>query len=213
VVRIERLMESEGRLFLVMERLRGRDLRSVVKEREGLMLSEIEDVMRPLCSALHQVHEAGIIHRDVKATNVFLEGDDPWRVVLLDFGIAKVAGETSTTVGRLIPGTPGYMAPEQLLGRAVDPKTDVYALGVLTFYMLTGKLPFRHENPEMLSYLHLHARRPKPSSLRRDVPAVIDELVVCAMSRDPARRPASALAFFESLESAIARAQLLDTLS
>ena len=196
---------GDGRPFLVMERLEGIDLASSLTAQgrrspdAGLVLLE------PVCSALALAHEHGVIHRDVKASNVFLcaaAGDAPQRVVLLDFGIAKVFGATDLTISRQALGTPACMAPEQIRGGAIDARTDVYGIGVLTFHVLTGRMPFDDSSLTMSQYLHLHARRPRVSSAA-PVPARIDDVIARAMAVDPGDRFAGPLAFFAALRAAV----------
>jgi hypothetical protein len=199
---------ADGRPFCVMELLAGRSLASLLAERAPLDPAEALSLLAPVCAALHAAHGAGVVHRDVKASNVFVlaEGGAP-RVKLLDFGVAKVQEPEViglTTAGQRV-GTALAMAPEQILGEAVDARTDVYALGVLLYQMLTGRYPFSADDPAELERLHLEAGPPRASALA-PVPAALDAVVARALEKDPARRWPSALAMLEAARAAVAGA-------
>jgi serine/threonine-protein kinase len=198
-------LRDDGRPYLCMELLDGEDLAAVIGRRGPMSAPEALAILEPLCAALAAAHELGIVHRDVKASNVVVcraPAGQPGRIVLLDFGIAKLsdAFAVELTASHQMLGTPSSMAPEQVSGRATDARTDVYALGALAFFLLTARMPFEDASPTMTQYLHLHARRPRvsaaaPSSTR------IDDVVARAMAIEPAERfsdPLSMLAAFRA---------------
>jgi serine/threonine-protein kinase len=192
---------EDGRPYLVMEMLDGLDLgRSI--ERDGPREArEVLRILRGVASALDAAHGEGVIHRDVKASNVFLAGP---RVVLLDFGIAKLADGAPLTTARQVIGTPASMAPEQIRNEAVDARTDVYGLGVLAFHALTGRAPFHAPSTTIAQYLHLHARRPPVSGLV-NVPSALDDVIARAMAISPPDRYPTAGAFVAAFEGALRR--------
>jgi serine/threonine protein kinase len=195
----------DGRPFFVMELLEGSDLASYIRARRRLSPEETLQVLEPLCNALAAAHRKGIVHRDVKAANVFVaQRDGRRRIVLLDFGVAKLLAPSdgSVTTSKRLIGTPACMAPEQLTFGLVDARTDVYALGALTFHMLTGALPFSAQNETVTKHLQLHGDRPRPSALVRLGP-LVDAAVSRAMAIAPDDRFAGALEFFETLHRAI----------
>jgi eukaryotic-like serine/threonine-protein kinase len=198
-------LTEEGRPYLCMELLDGEDLARIVERSGPLSGMQALAILEPLCAALAAAHELGIIHRDVKASNVVVCGAEPEakaRVVLLDFGIAKLsdAFAVELTASHQSLGTPSCMAPEQVHGRSIDARTDVYGLGTLAFFMFTGQMPFADASLTMTQYLHLHARRPRVSAAA-PVPARIDDVVARAMAIEPAERfsdPLSMLAAFRA---------------
>jgi serine/threonine-protein kinase len=195
---------AAGRPYLCMELLDGEDLAALVRRAGPMSGPQALAVLDPVCAALAAAHELGVIHRDVKASNVMVcrGAGGARRVVLLDFGIAKLsdalAGELTASHQSL--GTPSCMAPEQVHGRAVDARCDVYGLGTLAYFLLTGHMPFEDPSLTMTQYLHLHARRPRVSAAA-PVPPRVDDVVARAMAIEPAERfsdPLSLLAAFRA---------------
>jgi hypothetical protein len=186
--------------YFVMELLDGTDLSDHIARRGRLSPDETVEILAPVCSALSAAHQKGIVHRDLKASNVFL---DHRRVVLLDFGVAKLLDGNGLRLTRshLIVGSPACMAPEQILDRPVDERTDVYGLGVLAYQMLTGALPFVHDQATCIRQMHL-VTPPPPVTRRAPVGPEIDRVVSRAMSKDPSARQPTALAFVRELETA-----------
>lgn len=195
---------GDGRAFVVMEYLSGHDLAARIEEQGALGVAGAVEILEPICNALAYAHGHGVIHRDVKASNVFLaEHDGRRRVVLLDFGLAKVIepGGLELTSSRSTLGTPSCMSPEQIRGDAVDARSDVYALGALCFHMLTGQLPFAGKTQSVMQYMHLHGQRPRPSSLAK-VGAAFDEVITRAMAPDRDARPAGPQEFLTAFKEA-----------
>jgi serine/threonine-protein kinase len=187
-----------GEPYLVMELLAGRSVEAALAERGRLAPDELERVLDPLCDALAAAHALGIVHRDVKPSNVFLAAGE--RVVLLDFGIAKLLDEEGITSARQIVGTPASMAPEQILGGRVDARTDVYGLGAFCHHVLTGRPPFSG-TPMMAMQNHLHVR-PPPASSRAPVPAEVDRVLERALAKAPEQRFADARSFLAAFRAA-----------
>lgn len=193
-----------NRPYIVMELLHGPNLERYIRQNGALRPRQILAILEQLCSALSIAHENGIIHRDLKASNVvFSHKDDTDRVVLLDFGIAKLleSGEPNLTASRVTIGSPVCMAPEQITGNSIDSRTDVYALGSLTFLMLTGELPFPGSSLDTMQQ-HLNAPRPRPSD-RMDVLPVYDDLTVKAMAKRPEDRYDSVTAFLNAFRYSV----------
>lgn len=197
----------DGRPFYVMELLDGTDLRSMLTTRGRFHPTEVVDILTPVCSALDAAHAQGIIHRDLKASNIHIEQRDNHQIVkLLDFGIAKLihpdAGDVGLTVAGARLGTSYTMAPEQIRGGTIDARTDVYALGVVLYHLVTGQYPFRGEQMTDIERQHLEAPVPRPSHSAPVTPGV-DAVVLRAMEKPPERRFPSAKAFMNALRDAV----------
>jgi serine/threonine-protein kinase len=193
---------QDGRPWLSMEWIEGGDLAAHVRARGSLPLAACLALLAPLVDALEHAHAIGLVHRDLKAENVMLRDGAP---ILVDFGIAhwrarEASGEGATS--HSLVGSPCSMAPEQILGGAVDARTDVYALGVLLFRLATGALPFRSQDPIELEEMHLHGEPPRASALA-PVPAALDALVRRCMAKDPADRPARAADVTDALRAIV----------
>lgn len=182
--------EHDGFLFIVMELLRGRDLGHVLAERGGpLPVERAVDVARQTAVALAAAHGRGVVHRDLKPGNLFVQPGDEMKIC--DFGIALTADASAalTTAGSVL-GTPLYMAPEQWRGTGVDARADLYSLGCILYEMLTGRAPFAAAG-SVYALLHQHVEDAPapPRELRPELPTYLDDLVLTLLAKDPAARP------------------------
>jgi non-specific serine/threonine protein kinase len=190
---------AEGELYLIMEWLDGEDLGTRLKAGR-LTLDESVSVARQVAVALAAAHEKGIVHRDVKPSNVFLVGGQADRVKLLDFGIARRAGMATLTATGILVGTPSYMAPEQARGTIdLNSRVDVYGLGALLFHCVTGRAPFAADTIDQVIARILTETAPRLRSVVPDVSAELDALVARMLSKDPLRRPADGRAVHTAL--------------
>ena len=201
---------ASGHPFLVMELLEGATLARSLELRGHLSPAEAIPILRQVARALDAAHAAGIVHRDLKPDNVFLCSEAGGGLVkLLDFGIAKLLGPGPaahrTRTGAPV-GTPLYMAPEQCRGEAVDPRTDIYALGVMAHVMLTGTLLFDGPSAVDIMFQHTRDEPAAMSTVRADLPPLLDEPVLRMLAKAPADRPASAGEAVGALAAAAARA-------
>ena len=179
----------DGNAFLTMPLIRGGTLRDILNR--GPMEPLVAwRYLREIGDGLQHAHDAGIVHRDLKPTNVLIHGDG--RAMLADFGLARGAGQPThlTTIGLAI-GTPGYMAPEQVMGHDVDKRADIYAMGVLTFEMLTGRLPFAGTNRMEVAYATVNSPIPSAVKLNANLPDELDQLLTRVLAKDPGQRPQS----------------------
>lgn len=187
--------------YLVMEWLEGNDLAKEMRARQQLPADEVMHIMEGLATALTKAHERGIVHRDIKPANVFLVTGSPRPFVkLVDFGIAKRLEDETMTATNALLGTPAYMSPEQMDGiQQVDHRTDLWALGVLAFHMLTGNPPFRGSHIAHIAHAIMHGERPRISVTRPDLPPALDAWVERALARDPMHRFATARELVDTL--------------
>jgi streptogramin lyase len=185
--------EEQGRLYLAMRYVDGEDLRTLVHRDGPLAPHRAASVIAQIANALDAAHARGLIHRDIKPANVLLDGDHAY---LTDFGLTKRlhggSGEMSMTGSGRWVGTLGYIAPEQIRGAGVDARADVYALGCLLFYVLTGVAPYRRDNDEATLYAHLHDAPPDAAALEPGVPPALAGVVERALAKDPEDRFPSA---------------------
>src|SRR5438093_6957744 len=161
------------------------------------------EVLEPLASALDHAHSHGIIHRDVKPSNVLL-GEDGW-ILLGDFGVSKVLEATTvqTRPGGVV-GTPAYMSPEQADGQSVGPASDLYSLGVIAYQLLTGQVPFQAETPIAVAMAQVHKPLPPPREVNPGLPQEVDSILLRALAKDPAQRFPSGEALVNALAAAAA---------
>jgi serine/threonine protein kinase len=200
----------DGHPYIVMELVARESLRNLLQQRGRLSPGEMLAILEPTCSALSAAHAAGVVHRDLKASNISVGGDPAAPVVnLLDFGIAKLTqqdpGAPGLTVQGSRLGTPYAMAPEQIRGDVVDQRADVYALGVLVFQMLTGGYPFNGATPQEIERLHLEAVPPRAGSVAPVAPAV-EAVVMRCLEKRPENRFASVDEVLAAVKAALAPA-------
>src|SRR4051794_23007166 len=202
---IYRAGEEGGRLFLVMRLVEGANLRDAVHADGRFEPDRAARTVAAVAGALDSAHARGLVHRDVKPANVLLEpAGEGERVFLTDFGISRSeSGGTVTDSGEEM-GSIDYAAPEQLEGGDVDRRADVYALGCVAYFTLTGEPPFPRVSDVAKMYAHVRAQRPRASAVVPALPAAADEAIAEALAVDPERRPASAGEFADRLERALA---------
>ena len=199
-------LRPDGAPFYVMEYLDGESLGTVFRRTPRLPLDLALQVAHDVASGLNAVHAAGMIHRDVKPDNIYLVGPAgaPTSVKIIDFGLARVTGQSHLTAKGIIVGTVEYMAPEQTVGDPVGRRADVYALGVIMYRMLTGRLPFLGDTGTILAH-QLVTQAVPPSAHNPEIPPAVERLVASAMRKLPRNRPPSMQDFLEDLERAMGR--------
>jgi serine/threonine-protein kinase len=189
VCRVFDIGEADGVQFLSMEYVDGEDLASVVRRIGRLSPDKATEVARQICAGLAAAHERGVVHRDLKPANVMLDGAGKIRIT--DFGLAGIAA--SIQGADIRAGTPAYMAPEQLAGKEVTAKSDIYSLGLILYEILTGKRAFEASTLPELINLREEGSITNPSTLVRDLDPLIERVILRCLEMDPAKRPASAL--------------------
>ncbi len=202
---------DDGHVFLVMELLAGHDLRQLLQVEGALAWPRARGILLQVTAALQAAHERGIVHRDIKPSNVFLVdgagSPDEDFIKVLDFGIAKLTGHGGDSSAELtspqqIVGTVGYIAPEMAMGVKDDLRSDVYAVGVMMFRMLTGTMPFGEGNALGILAQHIHAPIPSAREVQPSVPKLVDALIVRAMAKKPEERFENMAEFRGALQAA-----------
>jgi serine/threonine-protein kinase len=180
---------DDGELYLVMEYLIGTAL-STELARGPLPISRSVDILEQMGAALARAHDLGVVHRDLKSDNILLtsRGGRKDFVKILDFGLAGLAHDPRLAPKGAVFGTPEYMSPEQARGEQAGPQSDLYALGVLFFEMLTGQLPFRSNDRETLLEMQRTSPSPRPSSIRKEAPEAAERIVLRLLEKDPRKR-------------------------
>jgi serine/threonine-protein kinase len=193
--------QVDGRYYIAMRYVDGLPLARAIPA-EGLPVQRAVHIVEQIASALDYAHARGVIHRDVSAGNVMLEAGD--RVTLMDFGIAQARQGSRLTRAGVAVGTLEYLSPEQARGEVATPQSDIYSLGVLTYELMSGKLPFAAADDRGLLLLHLNAPPPSIRRLRPEIPPGIDAAIQRCLVKDPASRFLSAAAFVTALNAALA---------
>ncbi|MBM3949289.1 MAG: serine/threonine protein kinase [SAR202 cluster bacterium] len=189
IVRVHDFGEDKGFTYLVMEYLTGGTIKDLLSRR--LTLSETLSLLSPLADALDYAHANGIVHRDVKPSNIMLDSNG--NPVLTDFGLARVMrGTESLTREGLVIWTAEYMSPEQALGRPVDRRSDIYSLGLVAYQMMLGRTPFKADTPHDTLMSHIHQPAPAPRTIDASVNPVLEAALLKALAKDPADRYRSA---------------------
>lgn len=200
--------EAGALAYLAMELVEGRSLDAILRERGRLSLPEVLAITDQIAGALAAVHARQLVHRDVKPTNILIE-HGTGRAVLLDLGVARDLASTAATTAMIV-GTPSFMAPEQVTGGPVTPRTDVYQLGATVYTLLAGRPPFQGETFQVMGAI-IHAAPPDLGELRPDLPPGVLAAVAEAMAKEPLRRPPDTRAFAAALRAgAAAPAHSLD---
>jgi beta-lactam-binding protein with PASTA domain len=181
---------SDGVYFMVMEYVRGRNVRELLTASSRLEPAQATVVLLQVLSALEHAHRQGIVHRDVKPENMLVTTDGAVKVA--DFGLARAYSDMQSTQSGMVTGTVQYLAPEQIKGHAAEPRTDLYSLGVVAYELLTGRTPFVAETSLAIAYQHLSERVPAPSLVAPTVPESLDRIVLSATEKSAEDRPQSA---------------------
>ncbi len=193
---------EEGELYLVMEYLVGTSLSSELA-RGPMLLTRGVDVLEQMCAALARAHDLGVVHRDLKSDNILLmnRGGRKDFVKILDFGLAHLAMDPRLAPKGAVFGTPEYMSPEQARGEEAIPQSDLYALGVLFFEMLTGQLPFRSDDRDTLLEMQRNSPAPKPRTIKADVQPAAESIVLKLLEKDRRKRYQDAHHLHEELKA------------
>ena len=188
--------QDDDSAYLVMEYLPGITLRELLQDHKVLNPEQAMDIMEAVLAGLAAAHRAGIVHRDLKPENVLLADDG--RIKIGDFGLARAA-TANTATGAALLGTIAYLSPELVTRGIADTRSDIYALGIMLYEMLTGEQPYKGDQPMQIAYQHANDTVPAPGIVNPSVPVELDELVLWATARDPEHRPRDARALLDQL--------------
>jgi serine/threonine-protein kinase len=189
---IHDVSHQDGYYFIVMEFVEGKTLDQVVADNGRLPLPRIQRIIAQVVNALEHAHQRGLIHRDIKPTNIMVDEERNDQVTLMDFGLVRAAEDSGLTKTGTIVGTPEYMSPEQAEGEDIDHRTDIYSLGVVLYKMLTGRVPFSKSTPHAVLIAHITQEPPSISSISPGLPAPIEAVVRKALAKDRDKRYARA---------------------
>ena len=187
-------------VFLVMELIEGHTLREYLNERGRFEIKDAINYLTPILSALSAAHALGIVHRDIKPENILISKDG--RIKIADFGLARgeIIGTTMTAESSVILGSVSYLSPEQVQRGIADSRSDVYAVGIVAYEMLTGEKPFNGDTPIQIAYMHVNEEIPRLRSKRKEIPQGLDDLIASATAKNPDDRPRTATQFLERLQ-------------
>jgi serine/threonine-protein kinase len=185
--------------YIAMEFLQGRELRDILNDEQLLPVGQVIDIVAQVAQGLSYAHEHGIIHRDVKPSNIMVGRDG--HVKITDFGIARMASAAVRTQTGMVLGSPKYMSPEQVMGKLADQRSDIFSLGVMLYEMLTGQAPFVGENVNAIMYQTLNSIPQPPSSLNAAVPDMLNFIVAKALAKDLEHRYQNASDFANDLRA------------
>jgi len=189
----------DGIYYMVMEFVEGRSVRDLLNANGRLAPAQAAEIVRETLLALQHAHAKGIVHRDLKPENILLTTDGT--VKLTDLGLARAFADARSTRAGAVTGTVQYLSPEQIRGEPADPRSDLYSLGIVTFELLTGRLPFTGETPMSIAYKHLSDEVPPPSRVAPDISPDLDGFVAAAVDKDRELRPESAAAMRRDLDA------------
>ena len=183
IVTIHDLGESGDVAYIAMELMEGCELQNFIADNPDLSIDDMLDIAIQVSTGLAYAHQHGIVHRDIKPSNIMVLKDN--HVKIADFGIARMTSSLLQTQTGIIMGSPLYMSPEQVLGRAIDSRSDIFSLGIVLYKMLTGRQPFFGDNANSVMYQIANEVPPKPSSLNSKIPEALDSIVSNCLAKNP----------------------------
>ena len=189
----------EGSYYITMEYISGEDLKSFIRRVGQLPSGKTISIAKQVCGGLSEAHKLGVVHRDLKPSNIMIDKEGNARI--MDFGIARLIKGEALTGENVIVGTPDYMSPEQVEGKEIDKRSDIYSLGVVLFEMLTGERPFKGDTSLSVAMKHKSEIPPNPKWLNDQIPDGLNRLVLMCMEKDKERRYQSAEELLSALKS------------
>lgn len=201
IVAIYDIGEEDDCYYIVMEYIHGMSLKEFIRDYFPVSISESVHLMKQIVRAIAYAHAHGIVHRDIKPHNILV--DESEHIKVTDFGIALAVSNTTITYTHSIMGSAHYLSPEQARGGKATAKSDIYALGIVMFELLTGRLPFPGASPVSVALKHLSEPMPYPRDFRSDIPQSLENIIIRALAKNPAERFDSAADMYERLQTAL----------
>ena len=189
---------SDGHVYMAMEYLEGQELRSIIDSGKRLDMNRIVDIARQVAEGLAYAHDHHIVHRDIKPSNIMILRSGLAKIT--DFGIAMIPASSVKTMTGMVMGSPQYMSPEQVSGKKLDHRADIFSLGVVLYEMLTGNAPFTGENIHAIMYQTVNLNPPPPSAVNPETPRILDYIVAKSLAKQADERYQSALALADDLK-------------
>ncbi|MCI0601457.1 protein kinase [bacterium] len=203
VIRIHDISEVNGLHYVSMEYFGGTNLKEHLKRSGSLSLLNAYQILSQICDGLEAAHSQGVVHRDLKAQNILIGPSG--QIKIIDFGLARSVHLEGMTATGLIMGTPEYMAPEQVAGKHVDERADIYALGVILFEMLTGRVPFTGDSAIAVGFQQLKDSPPSPRSINPQIPEEVERIILKALEKNPIQRYRTVDEMRKDFEAALPR--------
>lgn len=201
IIRIHDISEMNGLQYVSMEYFHGETLKDYIRQNAPLSLNQAMNVAVQICEGLDAAHKQGIIHRDLKSQNIIVNSLN--QIKIIDFGLAHTSHLQGLTATGLIMGTPEYMAPEQVAGRKVDERADIYSLGIILYELFTGKVPFTGDSAIAVGFKQMKEDAPRPTTVNPAIPPSVENVILKALEKDPYRRYQSAIELKNDLQTAI----------
>ncbi len=198
ICRIHEFLQMEGKTFLSMELVEGISLSEWIELNCPASLQQVLPIIAGMTRGMQAAHDRGVTHRDLKPANIMIERETG-RVVIMDFGIARLAGKRHSEHGELVAGTPEYLPPEQAMGLAVGPTGDIYSLSIIAYEMFAGRCPFEGDSPEQVAQMQVDGVAEPLENLVKGLPAEVTRTIMKSLEKDPKNRHSSALDFARSL--------------
>jgi predicted Ser/Thr protein kinase len=186
VIRIHDISEINGLHFISMEYFHGTSLKDFIKRNGPLSTMQAYNIASQICDGLDAAHREGVIHRDLKSQNIILDNTN--KIKIIDFGLARTAHMEGMTATGLIMGTPEYMAPEQVSGKRIDERADIYSLGIILYELFTGRVPFTGDSAIAVGFMQLKEDPPLPTSVNPGIKPEIEKVIIKALEKDPMHR-------------------------
>lgn len=189
VIRIHDIAEAKGLHFVSMEYFYGTSLKDHIKHSGSLSLMQAFNIAGQICDGLEEAHKQGVIHRDLKSQNIIISPTN--HIKIIDFGLAHTAHLQGMTATGLIMGTPEYMAPEQVSGKRVDERADIYSLGIILYELFTGRVPFSGDSAIAVGFKQMKDEPQKPCEINQELPEQVQAVILKCLQKDPGSRYAS----------------------